>query len=139
MAETEKILIVHDTYYPEVNEDFKGWLTEFYNNITSAANRIPGMSKEFVLSSELVEYPEDTPEINAKEYDFYIILIHDEVSRTQNLKFQFDQLLTYLKLTGKRLGLLLNFNQVIGNFSSKSPGVHFYCTANCTGNTSQSF
>jgi hypothetical protein len=93
----EKILVLHDTYYPEVNDYFKSWLAEFRNSINSAVRRIPGPEKEFIFSSDLVEYPEDIPEINASSYDYYLILLHEEISRTTNLKDQFDQLLTVLK------------------------------------------
>ncbi|HEC44117.1 MAG TPA: hypothetical protein ENI20_14940 [Bacteroides sp.] len=97
MDSKEKILVLYDTYYPEVNDYFKSWLAEFKLNIQSAVRRIPGPEKEFIFSSDLVEHLEEIPEIQAKEYDYYLILIHEEISRTTNLKGQFEQLLTYLK------------------------------------------
>jgi len=97
MEGKEKILVLHDTYYPEVNDYFKAWLTEFRHSISAAVRRVPGPEKEFIFSSDLVEFPEDIPEINASIYDYYLILIHEEISRTTNLKNQFDQLITVLK------------------------------------------
>ena len=97
MEGKEKILVLHDTYYPEVNDYFKDWLAEFRQSITTAVRRIPGPEKEFIFSSDLVEYPEAIPEINARAYDYYLILLHEEISRTTNLKDQFDQLLKVLK------------------------------------------
>lgn len=93
----EKILVLHDTYYPEVNDYFKSWLGEFRSSIGSAVKRIPGPEKEFIFSADLVEFPEDIPEIQAEAYDYYLILLHEEINRTTNLKNQFDQLLTVLK------------------------------------------
>ena len=93
----EKILVLHDTYYPEINDYFKNWLGEFRESMGSAVKRIPGPEKEFVYSSDLVEFPEDIPEIEAQAYDYYLILLHEEISRTTNLKDQFDQLVNVLK------------------------------------------
>jgi hypothetical protein len=93
----EKILVLHDTYYPEVNDYFKSWLAEFRHSISTAVRRVAGPEKEFVFSSDLVEYSEEIPEIQAESYDYYLILLHEEISRTTNLKDQFDQLLEVLK------------------------------------------
>ena len=67
MEGKEKILVLHDTYYTEVNDYFKAWLTEFKHSISTAVKRIPGPEKEFIFSSDLVEYPEEIPEIKAVE------------------------------------------------------------------------
>jgi hypothetical protein len=103
MQEQEKILVIHDTLYPEINDSFKSWLVEFQNNLRSAVKRTTGNPKEFVLSLDLMEYAEQIPDLRPEEFDYYLILIHDEVSRTDNLKRQFDQLLNYLRSLPRHL------------------------------------
>ena len=103
MQEQEKILVIHDTLYPEINDSFKSWLLEFQNNLRSAVNKTTGQPKEFVLSLDLMEYAEQIPDLRPEEFDYYLILIHDEVSRTDNLKRQFDQLLDYLRSLPRHL------------------------------------
>lgn len=103
MQEQEKILVIHDTLYPEINDSFKSWLIEFQNNLKSAVNRTTEHPKEFILSMDLMEYAEQIPDLRPKEFDYYLILIHDEVSRTDNLKKQFDQLLDYLRSLPRHL------------------------------------
>ena len=103
MQEQEKILVIHDTLYPEINDSFKSWLIEFQHNLKSAVNRTSGNPKDFVLSLDLVEYAEQIPDLRPKDFDYYLILIHDEVSRTDNLKKQFDQLLDYLRSLPRHL------------------------------------
>ena len=103
MQEQEKILIIHDTLFPEINDSFKSWLLEFQNNLISAVKRTTGKEKEFVLSLDLMEYAEQVPDLKPEEFDYYLILIHDEVSRTDNLKRQFDQLLEYLRSLPRHL------------------------------------
>ena len=103
MQEQEKILIIHDTLYPEINESFKSWLIEFQLNLKSAVNRTTGNPKEFVLSMDLMEYAEQIPDLKPEAFDYYLILIHDEVNRTDNLKRQFDQLLEYLRSLPRHL------------------------------------
>ena len=97
MAENQKILIIHDTSYPEINDTFKNWLLEFSSNINSASNKISSKSQKFTFSRDLAENVEEIPELNLSEFDFYLILLHDELSRSKSLQGQFDQLLSYLK------------------------------------------
>jgi len=97
MADNKSILIIHDTAYPEINETFKTWLKELYSNLRSASEKITEKSQKFVLSGELTANSDEIPELNFTEYDFYLILIHDELSRSKNLKQQVDQLLTHFK------------------------------------------
>ena len=97
MANKEKILIIHDTSYAEINETFQNWLLEFYINLKSASDKISTKSQNFTLSRDLLENNEQIPELNLAEYDFYLIMIHEELGRSKNLKKQFDQLLSYLK------------------------------------------
>jgi len=103
MQEQEKILVIHDTLYPEINDSFKSWLIEFQHNLKSAVKRTTGYPKKFVLSLDLMEYAEQIPDIKPEDFDYYLILIHDEVSRTDNLKRQFDQLLNYLRSLPRHL------------------------------------
>ncbi len=97
MEGAEKILIVHDTFYKSLNENFSYWIDDFRKNISSASMRLPGPGREFTLSSDLVEFPEDVAEPAFKDYDYFLVIIHEEIGRTQNLRDQFNNLLAYLK------------------------------------------
>jgi hypothetical protein len=103
MQEQEKILVIHDTLFPEINDGFKSWLLEFQNNLKSAVKKTTGKPRDFTLSLDLMEYADQIPDLRPEEFDYYLILIHDEVSRTDNLKRQFDQLLGYLRSLPKHL------------------------------------
>jgi hypothetical protein len=97
MPEVDKILVVHDVHLTDADPVFSQWLDEFRNNIISASNRLPGINKNILLSRELPGTSDQDPRIPVDDFNYFLIVVHEDINRTKSLKAQFDDILNYLK------------------------------------------
>jgi len=97
MPEMDKILVVHDVQLTEADPAFSSWLDEFRNNILAASNRLPGLNKTIVLSQDLVSSSSKNPSIPVDDFNYFLIVFHEDIKRTKSLKSQFEEILTHLK------------------------------------------
>ena len=97
MAEVDKIFLVHDVHLSDVDPVFGQWLEEFRDNIISASNRLPGINKKIVLSKDLDDTGDKSIQSHLDDFNYFLIIIHEDIKRTKSLKSQFNEILDYLK------------------------------------------